>query len=96
MGLAGGLGSIAWYIARSRSRGNGRAVRMVDGPVMPAPPPIADVVADEVAKAEERVDLVIRVFVRLPLPFFGVDGSSFAACLSSACAWERTLSRRRW
>ena len=57
---------------------------------------MADVVAEEVAKAEERVDFVIRVLVRLPF-LFGVEGSSLAACLiSSAWAWERTLRRRRW
>ena len=67
---------------------------MVDGPVMPAPPPTADVVAEDVANALERVDLVIRVLVRLP--FRGVEGSSFAAALSSACACDRTFSRRRW
>lgn len=82
-------------MARSRSSGNGRAVRMVDGPVMPAPPPTADVVAEDVAKAEDRVDLVMRVLVRFPF-LFGVEGSSLAACLSSAWALERTLRRRRW
>lgn len=67
---------------------------MVDGPAMPAPPPMADVVAEEVAKAEERVDFVMRVLVRFP--FLGVAWLSFAACLSSAWAWERTFKRRRW
>lgn len=72
-------------------------MRIVDGPVIPAPPPVAEVVAEEVAKADERVDFVMRVFVRLPFPrLFGVEGPSFAACLSSAWAWERTFRRRRW
>jgi hypothetical protein len=70
-------------------------VRIVDGPAMPAPPPMADVVAEEVAKAEERVDFVMRVLVRFPF-LLGVEGSSFAARLSSAWAWERTFKRRRW
>jgi hypothetical protein len=51
-------------------------VRIVDGPIIPGPPPEAEVVADEVAKAESRIDLVMRVFVLEPLPLlFGVDGS---------------------
>lgn len=67
---------------------------MVDGPVMPAPaaPPGAEVVAEEVAKADSRVDLVIRVFWRL----LGVDEEWFAARLSSAWARDRTFKRRRW
>lgn len=91
IGFAGGLGSTAWYIARRRSNGNGRAVRIVEGPVIPAAPPIADVVADEVANADESVDLVMRVLTRLP---FLSEAPPLAA--SSACAWERTLRRRRW
>jgi hypothetical protein len=44
--------------------------------MIPGPPPGAEVVADEVAKAESRMDLVMRVFVLEPLPLlFGVDGS---------------------
>lgn len=82
-------------MASNLSSGNGRAVRMVDGPVMPEPPPTAEVVAEDVAKADDRVDLVMRVLVRFPF-LFGVEGSSLAACLSSAWAWDRTLRRRRW
>lgn len=63
----------------------------------PALPPGADVVADDVAKADSSVDLVIRVFCRLPPPrLLGVDGSCAAACLSSACACDSTFNRRRW
>jgi hypothetical protein len=69
-------------------------VRIVEGPVIP-PPPVAEVVAEDVAKAEESVDFVILVLVRLPF-LFGVEGSSLAAALSSAWAWERTFKRRRW
>lgn len=47
------------------------------------PAPVAEVVAEEVAKAAERVDLLIRVLVRLPF-LLGVEGSSLA--LSSAWA----------
>lgn len=53
---------------------------------------MAEVVAEDVANADERVDFVIRVFVRLPF-LFGVEGSWAA---SSAWAWESTLRRRRW
>lgn len=56
------------------------------------PPPVAEVVAEEVAKAEERVDLVMRVLVRLPF-LLGVEAS---AALSSAWAWDNTFRRRRW
>ena len=52
----------------------------------------AEVVAEEVAKAELRVDFVMRVFWRLPL--LGVEGPE--AWLSSAWARERSLRRRRW
>lgn len=79
-------------MATKRSRGNGRAVRMVDGPATPGAPPTADVVAEVVAKADSSVDFVIRVFWRLP--FFGVEGSM--ALLSSACARDSSFKRRRW
>lgn len=93
-------------MASKRSSGNGRAVRIVEGPVIPpagalAPVP-AEVVADDVAKAFSRVDFVMRVFWRLPWPrprprrgvVVLVDA---AACLlSSAWARESSFSRRRW
>lgn len=64
--------------------------------MIPAPPPpMAEVVAEDVAKAEERVDFVMRVLVRLPF-LFGVEAASVAACRSSACACERSFRRRRW
>lgn len=67
-------------------------MRIVDGPVTPGAPPGADVVAEEVAKADSSVDFVIRVFWRLPLP--GVEG--LLALLSSACARDSSFRRRRW
>ena len=84
-------------MASMRSSGKGRAVRMVEEPVIPCAVVLpawvaAEVVAEEVAKAELRVDFVMRVFWRLPL--LGVEG--FGDWLSSACAWERSLRRRRW
>ena len=79
-------------MASKRSRGKGRAVRMVDGPVMPAAPPAAEVVADVVANAFSSVDLVMRVLVRLPF-LLGVAGPWLASRASSAWAWERTLRR---
>lgn len=74
----------------SRSRGNGRAVRIVEGPVIPV---LADVVADDEANADSRVDLVMRVFWRFPF-LLGVEGSWESSLLSSARAWESSFRRR--
>ena len=46
--------------------------------MIPAPPPGAEVVADEVAKADSRVVFVMRVFCLLPF-LLGVEGSWLAA-----------------
>ena len=53
-------------------------MRIVEGPVIPAPPPGAEVVAEDVAKADSRVVFVMRVFVLFPF-LLGVEGSWLAA-----------------
>lgn len=57
--------------------------------------PAAEVVAEEVAKADSRVDFVMRVFCLLPF-LLGVEGSLLAVRASSACALDKSFSRRRW